>query len=235
MLLIQYIMENRGLSIREIIGRIKRHPMLADLPMETIIDYTVEFIRIVGLPTSYIDKTRVLDINKYRASLPDDFIEMTQVRTLGHNPIYYRYTTDNFHLSRNKADAVPFTYKIQGHCLYVSNPIDKVEIAYQAIPVDECGLPLIPDNEKFIRALRAYIKQEYFEILFDQGKIDARVYQNAQQEYCWAVGACESDAVSLTPDKLESIGNMAKSLLIRDNEHQRGFATQGNKELIRVQ
>lgn len=228
-------METRGLSLKEIIGRIKRHPMLSDIPMETLIDYTIEFIRIEGLPTSFVDKVKVLHIDKYKASLPEDFIEMTQVRTLGPNPIYYRYTTDNFHLSKNKVDSVPYTYKLQGHCIFVSHPFGPIEISYQAIPVDECGLPLIPDNEKFIRALKAYIKLQHFEILFEEGKLDPRIYQNAQQEYCWAVGACESDAVSLSPDKIESIGNMAKSLLLRDNEHQRGFATQGSKELIRVQ
>lgn len=228
-------METRPISIKQIINRIRRHPMLSSIPMETIIDYTVDFFRIVGLPTAYIDKTQVLHIEHYRASLPSDFIEMNQVRTLGPNPIYYRYTTDSFHNSPNKADAMPYTYKLQGHMIYVNQPFISLEISYQAMAVDECGLPLIPDNAKFIRALENYIKVQYFTILFEEGKLDIRVLNHAEQEYCWAVGACESEFHSISMDKAESILNMAKSLLIRDMEHQRGYSTAGNKEFIRVQ
>lgn len=227
-------METKSVSLKNIIGRIKRHPMLSDIPMETIIDYAVDFFKIVGLPTAYTDRTTVLHIEKFRSPLPDDFIEMTQVRTLGPDPKYYRYTTDSFHLSINKVDAAPFTYKLQGHFIYVTEPFTKIEISYKAIDTDECGLPLIPDNAKFIRALERYIKVQHFEILYDQGKINDKVYERAQQEYCWAVGACETEFNSLSVDKLESVLNMAKSLLIRDMEHHRGYATAGSKEFIKV-
>lgn len=228
-------MEAKPISLKQVINRVRRHPKLTDIPLETIIDYTVDFIKIVGLPTVFDDKTAVLHIDHFRAPLPTDFIEMNQVRTLGPNPVYYRYTTDSFHMSPNKADAMPFTYKLQGHFIYVNQPFTTLEISYQSIGVDECGLPLIPDNAKFIRALENYIKVQHFTVLFEDGKLDPRILNHAEQEYCWAVGACESEFHSISMDKAESILNMAKSLLIRDMEHQRGYSTAGNKEFIRVQ
>ena len=69
------------------------------------------------------------------------------------------------------------------------------------------GFPLIPDNSKFTRALQAYIKKEWFTILFDLLKLQAAIYQNVQQEYAWAVGACESEFQKMSLDKAESFYN----------------------------
>ena len=44
-------------------------------------------------------------------------------------------------------------------------------MAYRALPVDGEGIPLIPDNSVFYRALEAYVKKNWFTILFDLGKI----------------------------------------------------------------
>lgn len=227
-------METKSISLRQVIDRVRRHPMLAGIPLETIIDYSVDFLRIVGLPNTLLEKTAVLTLKNYRTVLPEDFYQMVQVRTIGSNPIYYKYATDTFHYSPNKYNSMPFTYKIQGEVLYASEEIGDIEISYLAMEVDDCGLPMIPDNAKFLRALEAYIKYQHFTILFDEGKIQYNVLVNTQQEYCWAVGACETEFHMLSLDKAESVANMAKSLIIRDNEHQRGYSTSGNKEYIRV-
>ena len=227
-------MEPRKLSIRQLMDRIRRHPMLQEIPLETVIDYTVDFFRIVGLPTTFEEKTEVLDVHKYRAKLPNDFHEMVQVRTVSKNPIYFRYSTDTFHMSKNHADAEPFTYKIQGGIIYTSMNIGEIEISYLALETDECGLPMVPDNSNFLRALENYIKLQHFTILFDMGKLDPRILQNAEKEYCWAVGACECEFHMLSLDKAESVANMYKSLIIKDSEHHRGYATSGTKEYIKI-
>jgi len=64
--------------------------------MERIVNYAVEFIRIVGMPKAFTDKVTTVNLINYRASLPDDFIEIIQVTDeKGHS---YRNTTDTFHL-----------------------------------------------------------------------------------------------------------------------------------------
>lgn len=226
-------METKAISIKQLVDRLRRNKKLTDLPLETIIDYTVDFFRIVGLPTTLEEKTAIIKIEKYKGLLPADFLEMNQVRTTGHYPVYYRYTTDTFHLSDNHSNAVPFTYKLQGNYIFTSDKELEIEISYQAIEVDSCGLPLIPDNAKFLRALENYIKVQHFTNLAENGELDWRVLEHAEREYYFAVGACENEFHMLTLDKAESVANLAKSLLPRDMEHQRGYATSGNKEFIR--
>lgn len=227
-------MEQKTISLKQVIAEVKSHPLLADISIETIITYTVEFFQLVGIPTMYNDKVATIKIENYRGILPDDLVDIIQVRTTTKPPIYYRYTTDTFHTSGNKSFASPFTYKQQGNLIYTSEEETEIEVAYSAMDVDECGLPLIPDDAKFTRALKAYIKLECFKVKFDLGKINAQVLDRADQEYCWAVGACESAGHRLSLDKAESVLNLAKNIFIPNGLHETGYSYSGNKAMLKI-
>lgn len=207
---------------------------MQDLTLETAVDYCIDFMRLVGVPDMFTEKVAVLDINNYRAALPEDFYQVNQVRTTEGN--YFRYAGDTFHTHKcfdNTAN-VDLTYKIQGGVIITSIEKGCIEISYQAIAVDEEGYPMIPDNSSFTRAIQAYIKKEWFTILFDQTKISQQAFQQAQQDYAWAVGDCRSEFNRLTIDKAESLFNSWRTLIIRDSEHRRGFKNNGSKEYIKT-
>jgi hypothetical protein len=44
---------NEFISIKVIIDRLLRHPLLQDLTFEAAIDYTVDFMRLVGVPKMF--------------------------------------------------------------------------------------------------------------------------------------------------------------------------------------
>ena len=222
----------RFTNIKLIMDRLTRHPLLQDIPFETVVDYTVDFIRIVGTPPSFLDKTAIIDIVDYRGILPCDYYEMTQVRLNDGSKRTFRYTTDSFHMSDNKPELSDLTYKIQGNCIFTA-PLEQgqIEIAYQAMPMDEEGYPLIPDNSSYSRALEAYIKREWFTILFDQGKLNGQVLARADQEYSFYVGQAQSEIIMPTIDQMEAISNMWNTLLPRD-EHRHGFLDNGTQSHI---
>lgn len=228
-------MEKQNVSILQIADRINRHPMMTDIPLETIVDYTIDFIGIVGLPEFFDEKTAVVKIENYRGVLPCDFVEMIQVRSMTHKPIYYRAATDTFHFSNIKhVKSIDPTYKIQGNIIFTSNEKGDIEISYQSIGVDEHGFPLIPDDRKFMTALEAYIKYQHFTIKFDEGIISPQVLDRAAQEYTWAVGRCESGFKMMTIDEAESIFNNWKQIIINDKEHNSGFANSGIRKNYRI-
>jgi hypothetical protein len=66
-------------------------------------------------------------------------------------------------------------YKIQGNILYTNIKECDLEIAYQGLPIDEDGYPLVLDNVYFLMALEAFIKKQMFTIYFDEGKIHLNV------------------------------------------------------------
>lgn len=230
-------MSERYTNIRLILDKALRHPLLQDISLETAVDYCIDFMRIVGTPTIFEEKTEVLKVSQYRTMLPCDYYQMIQIRKVD-GPVF-RYSTDNFHMSQDKEDnhrrSYDLTYKIQGNIIYTSIEEGDIEVSYRAIAVDSEGYPLIPDNSSFTRALELYIKKQWFTILFDLGKIQPAVLQNVQQEYAWAVGDCQSEFNRLSIDKAESFFNSWKTMIIRDSEHRRGFINNGSKERLKLQ
>lgn len=239
-------MAERYTNIRVIMDRITKHPMLRDIPFETMVDYTIDFIEKVGCPAMFEEKTAVLHIHDYRAKLPCDYVNMVQVRCVHHaGPLHgkhlaYRYSTDSFHLSNEKHKPIvgkdtDLTYKIQGCIIYTSTKEADIEIAYEAIATDVEGLPLVPDNRVFAKALELFIKKEWFTMLFDTGQIQGPVLNQALQDYSFAVGQCESEFQRLSLDKAESFFNSWRTLIERDTEHRKGFINNGAKEYLRIQ
>lgn len=312
-------MKSNYTNIRLILEKIRRNPMLREIPLETVVDYTEDFMRIVGCPAEFLEKTAVIKIDRYKGDLPDDFHDVIQVREASDdlakgkyistealarliysllneyddeygetavqvesdaNPITektifsvmdidnggygsiainldvdnaegsnidmsgfnfksgyrsMRGSTDTFHLNGQPKNCRELTYKIQNHRIFTSEESGYVEMSYLALAIDEDGLPLIPDNSKFTRALEWYIKLQHYTNLFECGKVDIRVLNNTQQEYCWAVGAYESECHRLSIDEMQSLANSLNTLVVRVDDHNKSFIHEGSREYIRRQ
>lgn len=229
---------DRYISIKQVLDDILDHPLLKDISFERAVNHTAHFIRIVGCPSIFNEKTELIEIKNYRGLLPCDYNSVIQIRKSGpceHNHTIFRHSTDSFHMSEDKHESIDLTYKIQGNVIFTSMKEGTIEMAYEAMAVDSEGYPLIPDNSSFIRALEAYIKKQAFTILFDLGKISPQVYNNALQDYAWAVGQAQSDMVRPSIDQMQSITNSLNTLVTRTNEHSTGFINNGSMEKIRVQ
>ncbi len=227
------------ISIKQILDDILEHPLLRKVSLERAVNYAAEFIEIVGCPKLFQEKTIMLDIEDYRAPLPCDFIDIIQIREVTQcgTGRTYRGTTDSFHIGGKKHDEHQFdnlTYKIQNQAIYFSHKDGEAEMSYRAMLLDEDGFPLIPDNQSFKKALEYYIKREYFTILFDIGVITAPVLTNAEQRYAWYVGQAQNELVKPSVDEMESITNIMNQLLVRVNEHSKGFINLGKREFIKA-
>lgn len=249
-------MANNYISIKTIADKVLRHPLMAGISFEAIIDYTVDFMRIVGCYGFFEEKVVEIPIELHKGLLPNDFYEVNQIRAKSipyKYPVYeqiiketedgsiptmtyeqtgyveaeyttnatFTYATNNFHYAgEGSCDLV---YKIQGNYIFTSIKEGIIELSYQAVVLDDEGYPMIPDNSKFTRALEAYIKKQWFTILFDMGKIQPAIFQNVQQEYSWAVGACESEFQHLTLDKAESLFKSWRNMIPNLHRHSTGF------------
>ena len=223
------IMAEQYINIKVVLDRILRHPLMQDLSLETAVDYTIDFMRIVGMPRMFTEKVVRITIDKYRALLPCDYYQTIQIRIPGGHALVY--STDSFHMS-NKGNSS--TYKIQGNIIYTSIESGELELAYLAISTDADGYPLLPDNSSFTRALELYIKKQWFTILFDLGKITSAVLQNTQQEYAWAVGDCQSEFNRMSIDQMEAFSNSWRTMILRDHQHSSGFIGDGSRQTLNI-
>lgn len=228
----------RYISIKQILDDSLDHPLLKDISLERAINHAIHFIRTVGMPRAFNEKTELVDIKDYRGLLPCDLESIIQVRTHNEcNKTYevFRYSTDNFHMSNSKQDSYDLTYKVQGSVIYTSMKEGTIEISYRAITVDDDGYPMIPDSSEYINALELYIKKKCFTVLFDTGKITPQVYNQVCQDYAWAVGQAQSDLVRLSIDEMQSFTNSWNTLVTRTTEHNSGFVNNGTQERIKLQ
>lgn len=219
------------ISIKEILSRCLRHPLLKNLNLEDAIYYTIDFIRLVGLPQIYTDRIATIKIEDYRALLPCDCIKVTQIKNQDDVVLRSMISSFNQH-DNNMAVSYP-AYKLQGNVLYTNFPEGELLLSYQAIKIDDDGLPMLPDNPAFIKALECYIKKEYFTILFDTGKISLKVMENTQADWAFAVAKCRAEFLIPSIDEMETIGSIIKRLLPPRNMHNTGFTTAHNPEIFK--
>lgn len=219
------------ICIKEILNRVLRHPLLKKLTMEDAIYYTLDFIRTVGLPQIYTNKEEVVTIDDYRALLPCDCIAVNAVKNCK-TGIALKHLLAHFTANHNKLNGSP-AYKIQSNVIYTNFKHGDVLVSYRAIMVDEEGLPMLPDDPTFLRALELYIKKEWFTILFDLGEIRSDILTNTQIEYASATSICKAKYTMPSEDEMEAIGSIIHRLLPNKLQHMRSFSNAHDGELLR--
>lgn len=220
------------ICIKEILNRVLRHPLLKKLNLEDAIYYTLDFIRTIGLPQIYKSKEDVVHIEDYRSLLPCDCIAVYAVRDCKSGNAL-RHMMAHFGGNRNKYNGVP-AYKIESNVIYTNFKCGDVLIAYDAINVDQDGLPMLPDDPTFLRALEMYIKREWFTVLFDLGEIRADVLTNTQSDAAAAINICKSKFRMPSEDEMEAIGSIMKRLLPDAKQHRSSFSTAHNPEHLKT-
>lgn len=69
----------RYVSLKVVADQLHRNPLINGIAFEAIIDYTIDFLQIVGVPANFIDKLAVIEYDQYRAKLPEDYVECNQL------------------------------------------------------------------------------------------------------------------------------------------------------------
>lgn len=218
------------ITVEEVMNNLLDNPLLEDIKLEQVIRHTIDFIRLIKAPQLFTENRAILKIEDYKAKLPCDFYSILAVRTYNCNVGVFesmRAMTGFFDNTCNN------TYKIQGSNILVSFEKGEIEIAYNAIKVDDNGYPLIPDVVEFTRALELYIKRYYFQQFFEQGKINAQVLEGIKQDYSWAVYQAQNIFKAVSIDEMESAKNMLQSWSTR-NQHKEGFVNLGTSVKLKI-
>lgn len=218
------------ISIKQIMDDILDHPMLQELSFERAINYAVEFIRLVGMPTAFENKVELLQVEEYATVIPDGCYQIVSIKKEG-SDITLNSSTSVYGNSKTNT-AIP-SYTIRGNQIHTSFKEGTLELSYLGLPTDDEGFPTIPEVASYIRALELYIKKKWFTILFDLGKLNVGIYNNIKQEYAFAVGQAQNELIMPSLDEMEAFTNMWNSLLPRRSPNKTGFSTLGSREIKR--
>ena len=225
------------ISIREVMSRLTRFTYLNNITLEQVIQYITDFIGKVGIPTIYTDKIITLEVESNRVMLPCDLIEILQVKNLRDGRCM-RYNTDSF-MNDSQGSTEDNTYKVQGRILYTTFENGKINVSYKSVKVDSDGIPMVPDTPKFLIAFEWYVRVIFLTAKLEGStdalslRVNTQALQNAQQEYAFAVGQCSNSFTIPSIDEMQSITGIWNQLIVRFNEHQKGFRNSGATEYIK--
>lgn len=230
------------ISLKIIMDRLLRNPLLKDINFEAVIDYTLDFIQILGMPKIYVDKIAEIKINEYRGELPCDLIEIIQTSfKCGETISPMRYSTNTF---KNKYHCIKskdltcnsiHTYAVNNGYITTNEENGCIIMSYRGLAIDENNIPMIPDNPRILRALENYIKVKYYTILFENALIPQQILQNVQQEYAWSVGAAETELQKVSLDQIQNLSNIFNKLLPSTRGHYNFYNSIGTEEYLKRQ
>jgi hypothetical protein len=246
-------------SIKDLISRLLRNPLMSDLNKSDIGSYIADALRLIEAPMAYEEKVATITIEDYRGELPCDIIYIQQTqklktalneaipessynRTYGYLPM--RYATDHFHTALH-ADTSPdlqkagytetgydLTYKVQSNYIYTSFREGVVRMSYKGLALDKEGYPMIPDNIKVEKALENHVMYEYLRILWMLGKIPDKVYRDVSTERDWYIGAAGTSLQMQSIDQAEAMKAALTRTILKPLQHGSGFKDLGTQEYL---
>lgn len=101
-----------------------------------------------------------------------------------------------------------YEYKISGGYIYTNFQTGFVEITYKGFMVDKSGFPMIPDEERYIEAIKWSIIENVDYKAWRLGQIPDKVYEHTcQKKHFWAAAAINKANIPSIAG-MESLKNM---------------------------
>ncbi len=231
-------MYNTGkrVGIKRVIEKVYRDwGFNTDIVWADAIEWLSEAINLLGVSMGYEDRmSKELVLTKGRVELPCDIMYIRMVRDFNTQEVLVR-SFDEFHLSNYyRCDDEPVakcngchpkigTYKTNSNFIYTDYDEGSLEIAYRGMPVDEDGMPTIPDNDKYIRFVSLYIAEKIGNKLYNQDKYSERKLDRLQSELAFATGSAKMAMVIPDIDAMQAWTNSSLRIIPTLNSHATGF------------
>lgn len=125
-----------------------------------------------------------------------------------------------------------YTYVINGGYIKTNMRDGFLCVAYQSIPLDVDGYPLIPDSISFIEAVYWYITMKLKFPEWMDGRLRDAVYYRIENKWNYYRKQAYGEAMMPNYDQMESIKNVWNRWLPDMNSHSTGQAFIGDREVI---
>ena len=236
-------------SLDLVMDKIYRDNKFADkVDYFDVVEWAGEVIKLIGAPSAFMKKvtgnsliTPNIDVVDYKGELPVDYHRVMPGGVRDYDTkVVFRSGTDTF----LKAPAITGeaasvsqtdkTYSINDNYIFTSVEECTIEMAYYAFPIDGCGMPLIPDNVKFVNAVSSYVAERIGFGMWSAGKLPDKVYAKLEQERLWYIGAANSFSNVLSVDQMESFTKGWARLMPVINSHMTSFKYFGDQESLNI-
>ncbi len=208
------------------------------------IEWALRAMQLIGAPLVYDKRIVILPIENWRVGLPIDIVNLLGVRDsktkqtfIESGDLYIEYNTEHSEdedyikspLDRRGAIAgdkgsifIP-AYKVASGCIYTNVEEGEVEILYETFPVNEDGCIMIPDEERYLMAVEAYIIFKIDNKMYRRGVLPRHIRDASEQDWLWYVESAHSKIVTPSYDQAESLKNQIQKIRTDKNAHDYGY------------
>jgi len=209
---------------------------------EEALEWLSAFMDHTKVPKVMEDKIAYIDIVDSRGQLPADMALIRQTAFVegvdnvvdaecGQGRLVpMRWSTDTFHFKYHCADSNDFeqdgryTYSLNKGFIFPSMVTGIICIAYQAIPTDDEGFPLIPADEQWRKAAEFEVAYRYAYRAMIKDEIAGPKFQLIERDRDWYFAqAVNYSKTSLPLDEMESFKNDTLRTVPNPNMHGNFF------------
>lgn len=116
-----------------------------------------------------------------------------------------------------------YEYKINDGHIYTNFETGYVEFTYKGFVTDTHGFPKIPDDQRYIEAIRWSLMEHIDYKKWRLSEISDKVYNHTQQQRDWYIASARSKANIPSLDKMEALKNMFLRSIQKTNFHDDYF------------
>lgn len=202
------------------------------------IEWIGDAIGLACIPTAFHEKVTnglegedaPIEIANFRGSVPCDFHKSLEAREYSRrlpmvwtSDVYHSTHTTEGYTRKYVDDNAMLRYDIVENIIRTSFESGLVELKYIAFMTDDLGFPMVPDDSKMIRAIKAYITKQVDYRLWRRGKLRSEVYAESQQEWLFAVASAKTGALVPNVDQMEAMRNQMLRLIPDMHAHNSQF------------
>lgn len=205
-----------------------------ELNESDLIEWGVEALSMIGSYAQMKEVSTILTVANHTVSLPCDFVYPKDVTFQG-KPLSWSTKSAANNYQCEDCNTIPtcctdYNFYIADGCLNTSLESGDLCIVYQAVPVDEEGFPLVPDNVYFDKALKAYVTYMLDKIQFRRGLIPEVVYRESSRDWLFYVNSARGSAYMPDASQMERLKRVWVRLIPKQNEYQNGFRNLESRE-----
>ena len=222
-----------------------------DISMYDVVEWISRAMSLIGVQAGYEEKIETIDIENYRAVLPDDVIKLIAVRDAKTGVGCYK-STDEFILSYPEEEQASATndppppqevdytdwpayvplvegevticqYRLVDGYLFTNKETGTIEIKYLTYKTCEDGYPMVPDVERYLLALESYVTFKIDHRLWRRGKLSKMVRDISEQDWLWYVNSAQTKMVTPDYDTAEAMKNQLLKIVPDITAHQYSF------------
>lgn len=188
----------------------------SEFPWQDSIEWIGEALGQIGAYTQYNAKEITLTVKDYKSKLPCDFVHLKRIVNAEYNAPVGALDNFNNSLLTNNVDTddeqanrllgssdTDFDYNIVLDNIITNYKDGVLKIQYLAMPTDDEGFPLIPDNESYKEAFFWKVAR----MLAIRGQLINKelTYERCDYEWGWYCGQARAEANTFTHAQMDWI------------------------------